>query len=305
MHRIVVAIGLLVICSFPAYATVYAIAPDGDDEAPCTTTAPCGSVKRVAGLLAPGDTLDFHSAPDTPWLRGAMQAASRDLPQRGGLVHHTDDRFPDGFVRLAMTWATTLKPRFPSAAKALPNLADVLNETTRIAAVIDPHMLVGTPAFERSPFLFVTSERAFELTETEAASMGRHLRAGGFLFVDSAEQNLEFSQAEAALRQMLRDALGRRARLRRIPDHHPIYRGPYEFNGPPPGIDTRPQYSLKGMFIGNRLVALFSDRGYVHSMAQSHGNEPQMRLFVNAVHYALRHSDHARSVALRRVDATR
>ena len=96
------------------------------------------------------------------------------------------------------------------------------------------------------------------------------------------------SQAEAALRHMFKAALGRSGRLRRIPDSHPIYSCFYDFNGPPPGLDTAPgSYDLEGVFLNGSLVAVYSDHGYVHSWAQASGNEPQLRLGINAVVYAL------------------
>ncbi len=299
---------LLLSVASTASATIFTIAPDGDDEAECSHEAACLSIRRVSELLVPGDTLDVRAAEQNVWLQQVMQEAAHDLDNvRGGVLQNTTDPLPYGFVRLAMTWATTLRPQFPSSAKAMPNLADELNRSTRISASVDRHLYIGSPDFERSPFIFITSERAFELTDAEAKSLARHLKTGGFLFVDSAEGNLEFSQAEAALRHMFRRALGRRAQLRRIADHHPIYKAPHEFNGPPPGLDLHPgasrsRHTLDGLFMEGRLVALFSDRGYVHLLAQADGNEPQMRLLINAVHYALGNSSKAATLTLRRVD---
>ncbi|MBT4101536.1 MAG: DUF4159 domain-containing protein [Gemmatimonadetes bacterium] len=306
----IVPLGFVLGLSSASMATIYTIAPHGDDEAACTAQAACASIRRVSDLLVAGDTLDVQAAVENAWLQQVMRQAARELGQmRGGLLQNTGDEQPLGFLRLAMTWSTTLRPQFPSVAKAMPNLADALKRATAISAFVDRHLYIGSPDFERSPFVFITSERAFELTKAEAEALGRHLKTGGFLFVDSAEGNLEFSQAEAALRHMFRQALGRRAQLRRIADHHPIYHAPYEFNGPPPGLNLQPnaarihpQHSLDGLFIESRLVALFSDRGYVHLLAQSNGNEPQMRLFINAVHYALRNSPKATTIVLRRVD---
>jgi len=306
----IVPMGIMLSLSSVSMATIYTIAPNGDDEAACTAQAACVSIRRVSDLLVAGDTLDVQAAVENVWLQKVMRQASRELGQmRGGLLQNTGDEWPLGFLRLAMTWSTTLRPQFPSVAKAMPNLADALNHATGISAFVDRHLFIGSPDFERSPFVFITSERAFELTTAEAEALGRHLKTGGFLFVDSAEGYFEFSQAEAALRHMFRQALGRRAQLRRIADHHPIYHSPYEFNGPPPGLNLQPnaarvhsQHSLDGLFIESRLVALFSDRGYVHSLAQSEGNEAQMRLFINAVHYALHNSPKAATIVLRRVD---
>lgn len=303
-NRFLLSCGLALAISASAGAAVYTIAPDGDDTSSCAIDEPCVTVRRASQLLVPGDTLDVRAPAGAAWLSDVVAEASEELPQlRGGLLQAAGTEQPLGYVRLAMTWSTTLRPQFPSAAKAMPNLADALTRQTGIRAIVNRHLFIGSPEFERSPFVFITADRAFELTDAEAASVKKHLRDGGFLFVDAADGDLEFSQAEAALRDMFRRALGRRAQLRRIADHHPIYASPYAFNGPPPGLDqTRSRHTLDGLFVEGRLVALFSDRGYVHSLAQSHGNEAQMRLLINAVHYALRTSPKAARIILRRVD---
>ena len=216
----------------------------------------------------------------------------------------TDRRKVKGFVYLGTAWATDLEPTFDSAAKAIPNLVDALNAQTGITAKVDEHLFLDSQELFRTPFVYITAEEAFELTEREMQNIGEYLRRGGFVFVDNAKPTVEYSQAEASLRHIFRDALGAQGTLRPISNSHPIYHTFYDFDGPPVGSELEiprfglqrdqdfviiPQESfyLEGIFLGDRLVAIYSDKGYVHTWARQYGNEPQLRFGVNAVIFAL------------------
>ena len=216
----------------------------------------------------------------------------------------TDRRKVKGFVYLGTAWATDLEPVFDSAAKAIPNLVDAVNAQTGITAKVDAHLFVDSQELFRTPFVYITAAEAFELTGRELANLGEYMRRGGFIFADNANPTLEYSQAEASLRQIFRDALGPQGQFRPIPNTHPLYHVFYDFDGPPVGseldvpseqeqwtiagrIVPQQSYRLEGVFIGNRLVALYSDKGYVHRWAENFGNEPQLRFGINVVVFAL------------------
>lgn len=216
----------------------------------------------------------------------------------------TDRRKVKGFVYLGTAWATDLEPTFDSAAKAIPNLVLALNQQTGITARVDAHLFVDSQELFRTPFVFLTAQEAFELTEREIASLGEYMRRGGFVFADNAHPESEYSQAEASLRKIFRDALRGEGILQLIPNDHPIYHVFYDFDGPPVGSEldvggfaeqrgndavtvARSSYHLEGVFIGGRLVAVYSDKGYVHTWARTFGNEPQLRFGINAIIFAL------------------
>jgi hypothetical protein len=216
----------------------------------------------------------------------------------------TDRRKVKGFVYLGTAWANDLEPTFDSAAKAIPNLVDALNEQTGITAQVDAHLFVDSQELFRTPFIYITADEAFELTERELENLGDYLQRGGFLFVDNASPTEEFSQGEASLRRIFQDALGAKGQLRPISNNHPIYHTFYDFDGPPVGseleipgfteqranrrlIIAEQSYYLEGVFLGDRLVALYSDKGYVHTWARNYGNEPQLRFGINTVIFAL------------------
>ena len=277
------------------------VSPGGSDDDDCRRDSPCTSLTRALGLALPGDTITVVAAGDSLWLRRALLVASRDARYRGALAADPGHRGGTGYVRLATTWATELRPRFDAAARALPNLARALNRWTGIVASVGTPVVIGTPDFDRAPFVYLTTERAFELTPTEARALGSYLRGGGFVLADNASAHLfEHGQAEAAIRAAFEQALGRQGRLRRIPESHPIYRSVYELSGPPPGLDeARPRHFLEGVFLDGRLAAVFADKGYVHAWALSHGNEAQLRFGINAVVYALRDPGDDRRLHLR------
>ena len=216
----------------------------------------------------------------------------------------TDRRKVKGFVYLGTAWATDLEPAFDSAAKAIPNLVDALNDQTGITARVDAHLFIDSQELFRTPFVYITAQEAFELTEREIQNLGEYMRRGGFIFTDNANATVEYGQAEASLRQIFRDALGSKGQFRPIPNSHPLYHTFYDFDGPPvgseldvPRVDLQwqlsyrivPQHSyyLEGVFLGDRLVALYSDKGYVHKWAEDFGNEPQLRFGINVVIFAL------------------
>lgn len=279
------------------------VARGGSDDADCGAASPCASLDRAASPLVPGDTLHVLHSPeeDEAWLGELFRGASLQSGRYRGVIARTgeDRRDLRGFIRLATTWGTSLKPRFDSAALAIPNLADALTEQTGIAASVGRHVFIGSPQFMRSPFVFITAGEAFDLTDSETRALGEYMRGGGFVFADNALPGLEFSQAEAALRGLFREALGHQGRLRRIPDKHPIYRCFYDFNGPPPGWEEAwPRYYLEGVFLDGRLAGLFADKGYVHFWAQPFGNEAHLRLGINAVVHAMETGTLARQLHL-------
>lgn len=164
----------------------------------------------------------------------------------------TDRRKVKGFVYLGTAWANDLEPTFDSAAKAVPNLVDALNAQTGISAQVDAHLFIDSQELFRTPFVYITAQEAFELTEREIQ----------------------------------------------------IYHTFYDFDGPPVGSELEvgsfdaqrgnetvdlpeTSYHLEGIFLGDRLVAIYSDKGYVHTWARNYGNEPQLRFGINVVIFAL------------------
>lgn len=215
----------------------------------------------------------------------------------------------EGFVHIAFAWAEQLEPP-ENLQRGLINLKEGMTRWTDVETRIDKHLYLSSNTLLKMPFVFVTTERAFELTRQERENVRNYLLNGGFMVLDNATPRYERSQAEASLRKMMRDSLGSRARFEPIPNDHPLYRMFFTFDdGPPIGAEigmvdvsptevsgkeprgaimSKPIPYLEGIWIGNRLVAVLSNKGYVIKWSENSGNEPQLKIGVNMVVFALR-----------------
>ncbi|MCY3736447.1 MAG: DUF4159 domain-containing protein [Gemmatimonadaceae bacterium] len=203
----------------------------------------------------------------------------------------TDKQNITGFVYLALAWGSILEP---SQKRSINQLVRAINNYTRIEAQEYDQMFLDSQALFKAPFVYIAANRAFELTEHEAKNLARYLRSGGFVVADNGRPDLEFGPAEASLRQMFREALGRDARFVPLQNDHPIYHIFFDFDdGPPPGGEVsnrtyrRTVYFLEGIYLGDRLVAVYSDKGYGIFWERETQNEPHLKMGVNMVVFAL------------------
>jgi len=219
-----------------------------------------------------------------------------------------DKKSVKGFIYISTLWGAQLEPAYK---RAVIHLSDAVNRYTNIKSKVDKHLFIDSRRLFDTPFVFLCADEAFYLTETEARNFGEYLRKGGFAVLDNGTPSNEFGAAEASLRKMLRDALGADAKFLPIKNSHPLYHCFEDFDdGPPQGSeidlaivmkDTPRSYSdamlhitlpkqvlyLEGIWIDDRLVAIYSDKGYAKKWADTSNNEPQLRMGVNMVVYAL------------------
>lgn len=213
-----------------------------------------------------------------------------------------------GFIYISTAWGAQLRP--PDTQKrAIINLVEAVNKHTNINAKVDSHLYLDSRKIFETPFVYIVADRAFELTDIERKNFGTYLRNGGFAVVDNGEPLAEFGQAEASLRQMLRDSLGSDARFLPIENSHPLYHCFNDFDyGPPQGAEigavessedktastsarntkiSKAVHYLEGIWLENRLVAIYSDKGYGIKWKDLTDNEPQLKMGVNMVVFAL------------------
>ena len=213
-----------------------------------------------------------------------------------------------GFVYISTAWGAQLKP--PDTLKrAVINLVEAVNRYTNINAKVDTHLYLDSRKIYETPFVYVTADKAFELTDIERKNFGEYLRKGGFAVIDNGEPMYEFGQAEASLRQMLKDSLGADAQFLPIPNDHPLYHCFFDFDdGPPQGAEiqmvqttttgaqgetarnssmAKAVHYLEGIWLDERLVAVYSDKGYCWKWKDLTNNEPQLKMGVNFVVFAL------------------
>jgi len=211
-----------------------------------------------------------------------------------------------GFIYIATLWGAQLEPSYK---RAVIHLSDAVNRYTNIRSKIDKHLFIDSRKLFDTPFVFLCAEKMFELTKIEADNFGNYLRKGGFAVLDNGTPNYDFGAAEASLRRMLRDSLGNDAKFLPIPENHPIFHCFFDFDdGPPQGAEIKktnvttieephetpnrtvmykPVLYLEGITLDDRLVAIYSNKGYGLRWAETSENEPQLRLGVNMVVFAL------------------
>ncbi|MHB9030533.1 MAG: DUF4159 domain-containing protein [Candidatus Latescibacterota bacterium] len=212
-----------------------------------------------------------------------------------------------GFVYIATAWGAQLRP--PDELKrSVINLVEAVNRYTNINAKVDSHLFLDSRKIYETPFVYITTDQAFQLTDIEQKSFGDYLRNGGFAMIDNGSPQYEFGAAEASLRQMLRDSLGNDAKFQPIPNDHPLYHCFFDFEGPPQGAENNMVSTntvgdqgsiarstvmagqvlyLEGVWLDERLVAVYSDKGYALKWKDLSNNEPQLKIGVNFVVFAL------------------
>ena len=186
----------------------------------------------------------------------------------------------------------------------MPNLVDALNEQTGITAKVDEHLFLDSQELFRTPFVYITANEAFELTEREMHNLARTCTTGVLSLSTNATPTLEFSQAEASLRRFsampwgpkglcgpftIRIPFTTRSTISTVRPSVRNCRSAPLPNSEGQNFQTiaASVYNLEGIFLNNRLVGIYSDKGYVHNWAQLYGNEPQLRFGINAVIFAL------------------
>jgi len=218
----------------------------------------------------------------------------------------TDKQSVKGFIYISTLWGAQLEPAYK---RAIIHLSDAVNRYTNIRSKVDKHLFVDSRRLFDTPFVFLCVDKAFELTEIEARNFGDYLRKGGFAVLDNGRPTEDYGAAEASLRQMLKDALGNDVQFLPIPNSHALYHSFEDFDdGPPNGSEintsqvttieqlgetynrttmSKQVFWLEGITIKDRLVAIYSDKGYAKKWADDTNNEPQLRMGVNMVLFAL------------------
>ncbi len=175
------------------------------------------------------------------------------------------------------------QPGWNCIPQALQNLADFINNNTKIKVSLKGSIRLDSKELMNIPIIFMIGYRAEPIyTKEEAQNLGKYLREGGFLFIDDAFA-YEAGSFNRKARQLIKDALGFDAVFERIPNNHPIYHSWEDFDGPPAGDDNiRPngmalanpnpaqrlkpvpeRYKyLEGVFLNGRLAVVLSSKGY-------------------------------------------
>ena len=198
-----------------------------------------------------------------------------------------------GFVYLALAVGEELDPPTP---RAIPQLARAVNKYTMINAKVEDRLKLDSRDLFKAPFVYITANKGFNLTAQEVRNLGEYMRVGGFVFAENGVPSLEYGPAEASLRKMFKDVLKKDARFIMLSYDHPIHHSFFDFDdGPPPGGEILsatggskvPSPHLEGIFLEGRLVAVYSDKAYGSIWEREFSNEPQLKMGLNLVVFAL------------------
>ncbi|MDP2984667.1 MAG: DUF4159 domain-containing protein, partial [Candidatus Latescibacter sp.] len=207
------------------------------------------------------------------------------------------------YLYISQAWGRQLKP--PDKLKrATINLVEAVRRFTEIKAKVNTHLnLDDKQRLFEQPFLIVSTDNTFKLTEAETKNFGLYLRSGGFAFIDNCAFLDKLDKVEAALKQILHDSLGSDAKFSDIPDNHPLYHSFFDFNnGQHGGYEdhimtpegnwlVNRKMNLEGIWLDNRLAVIYSNNGYGYKWNEMTNNDPQLKFGVNLVVYAFTQDD--------------
>ena len=239
----------------------------------------------------------------------------RDDSRYKGLVIR-DPRQPKqdirGYIYIPVDiWGTLLRPS-DSALATVVSLNEGFEKYTDVKVFPDRRLYLESSRLSRYPLLYITSSDLFDFTPVEREHFANYLRRGGFVFIEPMTTGgiMLYHHALVSFRAIIRQTFGGSAEVRTIPVGHPVFHCFYDFHSAPyldpkPGRDmlypTKLFISneediwfapdLKGVWVDDRLVAVFSDNQYGRSWADysfdSRFDNPYFRMSVNVVIYAL------------------
>ena len=214
----------------------------------------------------------------------------------------------EGFVHIATAQGAQLRPP-DKFLNAVEHLSQAINHYTNIDATCDGKIFLDSNDLLKVPILFISTAIEFDLTNSECRNFAEYIRRGGFVIIDIRTPENEFDQAETSLKHMLKKTLGNDIQFESIPHTHQLYRCFFDFeNGPPliireKSFDTKifdnnetgeddnntvkTSPDLKGIWVDNRLVTIYSDKGYTTKWNAHTNNESFLKMGVNMVVYAL------------------
>ena len=210
------------------------------------------------------------------------------------VIDTTDKQNVRGNVSFAYVWGEQL--RYPlKYTRGLFKLKEAMKKWTKISVRLEEHLLLSSERLLEMPFVFVTTEDTFELTPTERKNVERFFVNGGVMLLDDTSPRSDFSAAEATLKRMILETIPN-ARFQIIPNSHPLYHCFFDFDDGPPygdevgtsmGFMSKPVFYLEGVWYKDRLVAIYSNKGYIRRWSDNSDSDPQLKMGVNLVVFAL------------------
>lgn len=173
-----------------------------------------------------------------------------------------------------------------------------LRQTTRLDPVMERRIFrVSDDALFESPFVAAAGRGELSFSETELNRLRDYLSAGGFLFLDDTEASAVSPFSRTA--RVLPDRLFAGARWRPVPHDHALYRSFFLLRSASGRKRVDP--SLQGLWLADRLVAVWSSNDLLGALARDRRGQPLLpcepggesqreesaRLFVNIVMFSV------------------
>ncbi|MBN1290461.1 MAG: DUF4159 domain-containing protein [Candidatus Latescibacteria bacterium] len=174
--------------------------------------------------------------------------------------------------------------------RGLINLKEAMLKWTKIDVRLDNPIMLSSPQLKKMPFIYIAFDKGLELTEPEKKNIREYLENGGFMVIENIGIPIETNPAESSFEKMFDDVITK-GRFAPIRNDHPLYYSFFDFtSGPPRGaeINMVDIYDLEGVTIEGRLAAIYSKKRYVVKWNELSNNEPQLRMGVNMLVYALK-----------------
>ena len=149
-----------------------------------------------------------------------------------------------------------------------------------------------------APFCYLSGHKLVQFNAKERSNFERYVYNGGFVFVDDCNHDIDGLFAKSFEAEMGR-TFGKNA-LRKIPNHHPLYRVFFRFEDGPPtttfelngwGDDLVHDY-LKAIELNGRIAVLYSNKDYGCEWDYDFRNkrwlaEDNTKFGINIIMYAL------------------
>ncbi|MCE5251871.1 DUF4159 domain-containing protein [bacterium] len=238
---------------------------------------------------------------------------------RADIIYNPDNKMAtQGYVHIPVIQFENFKPT-ESMRLSIRGLANAINRMTNITAVVDnplPTPVIVTGSFDhpvarpikensvrgltvdslfvnRPPLVYILADRRIRISEAEKGSFRHFIGTGGILFLESARPGDE--ALRMILRSFLQELTSSARAIERIPDNHPVYHCFFDFDhGAPEGasqeygaVPDKTKPYLEGIWFGDRLIAIFSDRGYGLMWGAESRNREQLMMGVNLVVFGL------------------
>jgi hypothetical protein len=183
--------------------------------------------------------------------------------------------------------------------KVAANVLDAVVQYTEIP-VYPNEVVIAADSVELGafPFIFMTGHTLVRFSSAERENLVKYVEAGGFLFSDDCNHDVDGLYAKSFEEEMRRAFPGADT-LAKIPSTHRLYRSFFTFDGPPQtghelngwGDDLVHDY-LRGVERRGRLGVLYSNKDYGCEWDYDWRNkrfrtEDNTRFAVNLVVYAM------------------